>query len=147
MIGMSEDRLKHSYAVAHFASRAGENLFGWSEEKCQEIFVMGFLHDIGYEFVSDQRDHASKGGEILQRMGFKHWEEIAQHGDASASMSDELFVLNFADMCTMPDGLCCPMNYRLKDIGERYGQDSEQYIEAKKLVEVLTKRHHELLGK
>lgn len=52
-------------------------------------------------------------------------------------MTDELFILNCADMSVTVDGKNCTMAERLEDIGNRYGVDSSEYrkavLEVKKL--------------
>ena len=46
-IGMDDNRLRHCRGVGMKASELGRTLFGWSDDKCREMFVMGYLHDVG----------------------------------------------------------------------------------------------------
>lgn len=127
-IGINENRLKHSLGVARAAVTLGKELLGWNEDKLQEIFVLGFVHDIGYEFVENQTDHEQYGGSLLKRLGFAYADEVFWHGKADTDYdSEELLVLNLADMQTSSNGLFVTMDQRLRDIEERYGQDSTQY--------------------
>ena len=50
-------------------------------------------------------------------------------------MSDELFVLNCADMTTGPNGEDLTMEERTEEIGERFSKDSAAY--KKSVVEAL----------
>ena len=63
---ISLDRLKHIKAVAVKMRRIVlENLdkFPYTPD---EMFALGYVHDIGYAFCDDAREHAHKGGENLQ---------------------------------------------------------------------------------
>ncbi len=146
-IGMDENRLRHCRGVGMKASELGRTLFGWSEEKCREMFVMGFLHDVGYQFAHDQAEHEELGGDLLRSLGFAYWAEIFHHGDPSSSyQSQELVVLNLADMLTSRDGSATTVPRRLEDIASRYGVESTQYVAAKKLAEVLVAQVQEIEG-
>ena len=46
---MDEDRLNHSLAVANKMVEIGKNL-NLEESDLQDLFVLGYNHDIGYEF-------------------------------------------------------------------------------------------------
>lgn len=137
-IGMDENRVRHCYGVGLKASELGRALFGWSDEKCREMFVMGYLHDFGYRFAHEQVEHAEIAGELLRSLGFKYWAEIFHHGDPeSAYQSDELLVLNLADMLTSKDGNPTTLSDRVVDIAKRYGVESAQFATAWKLAEKL----------
>lgn len=88
---------------------------------------MGLVHDFAYEFVSDQREHEHAGGEILKRVGFVYADEVFLHGDSDVEhWSEELFVLNLADLTTSSTGERCSFEQRLGSVVERYGKDSVQ---------------------
>ena len=76
MLSISNERLKHSLEVARLMKKSAEDA-GWNKQKCEEMFVLGFLHDIGYEFAEQQCDHASVGGEMLKNQGYKYWKEVS----------------------------------------------------------------------
>ena len=61
---MDFDRLKHSLAVARKMVTIGKNK-ELSEEQLQELFILGYNHDIGYEFGTNE-DHNVIGGNILK---------------------------------------------------------------------------------
>lgn len=133
MLSMSDERLKHSLEVARLMKKLSADA-GWSVEKCEEMFVLGYLHDIGYEFAEQQCDHASIGGELLRNQGYRYWREVFCHGKPDVDyVSDELTMLNIADMRIDSTGQEVGAESRLEDIASRYGRDSKQYIEAEQL--------------
>lgn len=146
-IGMDENRLRHCRGVGMKASDLGRTLFGWSDDKCREMFVMGYLHDVGYQFAQEQSEHEELGGALLRSLGFTYWAEIFHHGDPDSNyQSDELLVLNLADMLTSRDGSATTIPARLTDIASRYGVESTQYVAAKKLADVLVAQVREIDG-
>lgn len=146
-IGMDENRLRHCHGVGVKASELGRALFGWPDEKCRDMFVMGYLHDVGYQFAQEQSEHEELGGDLLRSLGFTYWAEIFYHGNPdSAYQSNELLVLNLADMLTSKDGSATTIPARLEDIASRYGVESTQYVAAKRLAEVLVAQVQEIEG-
>jgi putative nucleotidyltransferase with HDIG domain len=134
MKAFDEKRLAHSLAVA-------EKLYGLAKDKgieeniARELFTLGFLHDIGYNFTNEKSEHESVGGELLRAVGYKYWKEVYQHGKPNIeNPSEELDMLNYADMTTGRGGENVSLEERLKEIGERYGRGSEDYREAEEVV-------------
>ena len=76
---MDEDRLKHSYSVAKKMVETGKSI-GLSDGELEELFILGFNHDIGYEYTENGKEHNKVGGELLRKSGFKHWKEVYYHG-------------------------------------------------------------------
>lgn len=133
-IGISDDRLAHMRQVATRAREISIELFGWTESKARSMYILGFLHDVGYAFSSDQSQHEELGGELLRNNGYEHWREIFYHGNPdSLYESDELFVLNLADMQTSSDGRHITIEERLDGIADTYGTDSSQFKQAQRL--------------
>jgi len=50
---MDEDRLNHSIAVARKMVEIGKN-YNLKKEQLQELFVLGYNHDIGYEYGNNE---------------------------------------------------------------------------------------------
>ena len=74
-------------------------LYNLTDEELQELFLLGFNHDIGYEFSSNELNHNVIGGTILKANGYKYWQEIYNHGNPDANYSSLfLKILNMADM-------------------------------------------------
>ena len=130
---MDNDRLMHSFAVANKMAELGEKI-NLSNEEIQELFVLGYLHDIGYRFGSN-KNHNIIGGNILKNSRYKYWKEVYYHGlDNSKYKSLYLDILNYADMSIDKYGNDVGFERRLIDIKKRYGEDSKVYLSCVKLI-------------
>lgn len=133
---MDEDRLKHSIGVARKMIEIGRE-YNLNENELQDLFILGFNHDIGYEY-GDNLKHAHIGGDILKRNNYKYWKEVYYHGDINTQyQSLFLEILNKADMQIDKYGNDVGDNKRLEDIKNRYGEESKTYIDAKILIDKL----------
>lgn len=135
---ISENRWKHILGVARKAKMLAEKLKTNDTQYAEDMFLLGIMHDLGYEFMESNASHAAVGGEILKRSGYQYWQEVALHGDETVDdMTDELFILNCADMSTGPNGEDFTFDERLKEIAQRFGEDADAYkkcvIEVEKL--------------
>lgn len=132
---MDEDRLKHSLAVARKMVEIAKNK-GLSTEDIENCFVIGFNHDIGYEFTQNGINHNVIGGNILKNNGFKYWQEVYYHGENDTEF-DSLYltILNQADMQIDKYGNDVGYDKRLCDIKSRYGEDSIVYKKCFDLIE------------
>ena len=132
---MDSDRLKHSIAVARkMVQIAKEN--NMSNEEIENCFIIGYNHDIGYEFTENGLNHNKIGGEILKQNGFKYWKEVYYHGEVDSEyQSIYLDILNRADMQINKYGNDVGYQKRLEDIKSRYGEDSKVYINCKKMID------------
>lgn len=129
MIELSENRKKHMFAVAELMKKLAP------EEKKDQMYLLGLLHDIGY--IYGQENHNKTGGNILKESGYKYWQEVYYHGDYNPPYSSyELTLLNYADMHVSPDGQYISFEERLEDIKLRYGQDSCEYQNALKNIKI-----------
>lgn len=127
---IDDNRYKHIRGVAELMAEIAP------EGKEKEMFLLGMLHDIGYLY--QPKDHNFFGGNLLKEQGYKYWQEVYWHGVPDAEYaSDELNLLNSADMQINACGERVSYNERLKDIGSRYGKDSAQYLLAQKMVKYL----------
>lgn len=134
---MDSDRLKHSLAVANKMVKIGQGK-GFNDIQLQELFVLGYNHDIGYRFTSDKSKHNIVGGEILKSANYKHWQEVYNHGNPSTNYSSiYLDILNQAAMQIDKYGNAVSYDERLEDIKQRYGNNSIQYINAKEIIKRL----------
>lgn len=142
-IGITSNRIKHMLGVAKRCHELGQE-YGLDENRCQELFVLGLVHDVGYEFTNDGEPtkHAEIGGAILKRLGFNLSDEVAQHGDI-VTQSLELFILNCADMTVNSSGERVTMEERLEKILGNYGSHSIQYKNAKSMTELLRKQEEQ----
>lgn len=135
---ISESRWRHILGVARKAKILADKLKPNNVQYAEDMFLLGIMHDLGYEFIESNASHAAIGGEILKRSGYQHWQEVTQHGDETVDdMTDELFILNCADMSTGPNGEDFTFDERLKEIAQRFGKDADAYkkcvVEVEKL--------------
>ena len=138
---IDEDRLKHSLAVARKMVEIGKK-YNFTKEQLYELFVLGYNHDIGYEFDANEK-HGIIGGIILKESGYKYWKEIYYHGQITKEFkSIYLDILNMADMQIDKYGNDVGYDNRLEDIKSRYGENSKVYTKVKTLVNNL-KRNQE----
>ena len=145
-IGLSDSRLFHMRGVAYKSYNLAREVFNMEEDTARGLFLMGLVHDFAYAFVENQTDHEHEGGRILELSGFDWAEAVFDHGNPDIeNWTDELLILNIADMTTSPDGKPITIGQRLEDIENRYGTDSIQATKARKLTkrikEELTKRN------
>lgn len=137
---MDFDRLKHSLAVARKMVEIGKDK-ELTEEQLQDLFMLGFNHDIGYEFGTNE-NHRIIGGNLLKRNNYKYWKEVYYHGEIDLQYhSIYLDILNMADMQIDKYGNDVGYTKRLEDIENRYGTNSKQYINAKKLIKILKENY------
>ena len=67
-------RLGHSVGVARKMMEIGAKRW-LPEDQLRELFVLGFNHDIGYEF-GEPEVHGVLGAKVLKDSGYKYWKEI-----------------------------------------------------------------------
>lgn len=137
---MDEDRLKHSLAVARKMAEIAR-LRNLSEVQIKECFIIGYNHDIGYEFTNSSIDHNIIGGGILKNNGFKYWKEIYYHGEINTEYESlYLDILNLADMQIDKYGNDVGFDKRLEDIKDRYGEKSVVYEKCSALIKILKEK-------
>ncbi len=130
---MDQDRLNHSFAVARKMVEIGKK-YKLTEEQLKELFLLGYLHDIGYEFGNNE-NHRIIGGNILKQSNYKYWQEVYYHGEIDCKYSSlYLDILNKADMQIDKFGNDVGYDKRLEDIKNRYGKESVIYKKAEKLI-------------
>ena len=91
---IDEDRMKHILAVARLMKEKATEA-GLDPE---EMFLLGMMHDIGYEFGGSEEHHLVGAG-ILEKQGYKYYLEVLFHGKPTEEyQSPALDLLNYADM-------------------------------------------------
>lgn len=139
MFGITENRLKHSLAVArrcYELTQAKE----YPEDYCRQMFLMGYVHDIGYEFCQDRSEHPKIAADILRSLTYvptKMDIAIREHGTFPTALSFEWRILNEADMTVSSDGRVISAEERLAEIGEKYGFQSETYEKARDICRIV----------
>ena len=110
-----------------------------TDEQLQELFLLGYLHDIGYQFGTSA-NHNVSGGNLLKNNNYKYWKEVYYHGKSDSKYhSLYLDILNTADMMIDKYGNDVGFDKRLEDIKSRYGEKSIPYINCVKIIERLRK--------
>lgn len=110
---MDEDRLRHSIVVAKKMVEIAKSK-NLSDEDIKNCFIIGYNHDIGYEFTTNGINHNIIAGQILKNNNFKYWREIYYHGEINTDYNSiYLTILNQADMQIDKYG---------NDVGYSYGR-------------------------
>lgn len=131
-IGISEDRLHHIIGVARKAYSLSKEM-GYNEEFCRRMFMLGYLHDVGYEFSKEQKEHPDVSADLLASVfgsiipGAKDgiaYDAIKNHGKYTDKKTLEWKILNMADMLIDSKGNEVDVTARLDDIKDRYGEYS-----------------------
>lgn len=145
-IGISEDRIKHCLGVARKCYEIA-TMMEFNEEFCKKMYLIGYLHDVGYEFSCEKSEHPAIGADMLKTIGF-NCEAIRYHGIPGESsdykdengnivaplyMNIEWTILNIADMTTDSCGREVSVFDRLKEIERKFGVDSKVYEDAKRI--------------
>lgn len=119
---ISQDRKGHIWGVAELMKKYAEEN-GRSSEDVEDYYMLGLLHDVGYEFAEPEHyiEHNKIGGGILKRLGYKHWKEVYYHGEVDPEYDSELLdILNWADMHIDSTGNYVTFQGRLEEISQRY---------------------------
>ncbi len=134
---IDSDRLNHIVGVARLMKDKAEKV-GLDKE---EMFTLGLLHDIGYEF-GDSEEHHIVGFQILEKQNYMYAKKVLYHGKPDCEYkSTALDLLNFADMHIDKKGNYISFEKRLEDIKSRRGENSMAYINSKKVIdELINKR-------
>lgn len=136
---MDNDRLKHSISVARKMVEIGKELH-LSNDELQDLFLLGYNHDIGYEFTENGINHNIIGGNILKENGYIYWQEVYNHGEPNSDYnSNYLNILNKADMQIDKYGNDVGFDKRLEDIKNRYGIDSVEYKKSEQIIQSIRK--------
>ena len=141
-IGISSKRAAHILGVARkcYAIAKAE---GFSEDFCRKMWLIGWCHDIGYEFSRTSDEHAGISAQMLENFlncgetdqTKKQEAAILKHGVPLPAglehfITDEWRILNIADLTTDSHGIDVDVHTRLRDISSRYGENSDVYKNA-----------------
>ena len=127
--GISESRLHHLLGVARKAYKIAKER-GHSEDFARKCFLLGWLHDVGYEFCDKEKDHAAVGADMLLLLDCNEYEAVSLHGKYMENMTEEYRILNMADMQVDAEGNEVDVTKRLEEIKERFGEHSDKYLTA-----------------
>ena len=136
---MDENISLHSLGVAKKMVAIGKSK-GLKTSALNDLFTLGIVHDIGYEF-GPGNEHQKLGGLVLKENGYRYWQEVYYHGvreDEYTSLY--LDILNQADMQIDKMGKDVGYEGRLADIKSRYGEGSNVYASCVNLVNFIKER-------
>lgn len=129
------NRYNHCYNVGKRMQQYAKEK-GYNEIFCNKMFILGSIHDIGYEINSDSYLHGVVLSELLEEYEFS--KEIYHHSKLQLEHdSIAMKLLYLADMTVDGQGNWCTLKERLQDLESRYGRDSEPYIESEKIAKYL----------
>ncbi len=136
---MDENRCLHSLGVAKKMVAIGKSK-GLKISDLNDLFTLGIVHDIGYEF-GPSNEHQKLGGLVLKENGYRYWQEVYYHGLVQNEYSSLfLDILNQSDMQIDKMGKDVGYEGRLADIKSRYGEGSNVYISCVNLVNFIKER-------
>lgn len=129
---ISENKMKHILGVARRCAELA-NEKNLSPEMHDACFIMGFLHDIGYEYSLDVVNHPQDGYDMLNH-ALQYQDEILQaikkHGRKYDNLSVFDEILNEADLTVNYKGEPVTIPERLKQIKHKHGENAEHYKHA-----------------
>ena len=130
---MDENRSLHSLGVAKKMVAIGKSK-GLKASDLNDLFTLGIVHDMGYEF-GPGNEHQKLGGLVLKENGYRYWQEVYYHGLIQNEYSSLfLDILNQADMQIDKKGKDVGYSGRLEYIKSRYKEDSKVYASCVELV-------------
>lgn len=141
-IGITQNRLDHTIAVARKCYDLAKTEYGMSEEDARKVFLMGFLHDVGYEFSTTCPEHPMVVAEIINSFNPIEWDQmvfaIMTHGKPDRFLGTTYqAILNEADLTTSSKGEAVSMEERCSGVKSNYGEESCQYHNAQQMAALL----------
>ncbi len=136
-IGISQNRLNHILGVARKCYIISKR-HGFSENFCRKMFMVGWCHDVGYEFSKEQSSHPDVSVQMVSLLlgcdcdKSNIFTAIKEHGKYQTCQPHniEWKILNIADLTVNNVGNNVSVYDRLKDIANKYGEASNQYLTA-----------------
>ncbi len=129
-LGISEHRLHHLLGVAKKCYQLAKER-GHDEEFCRKMFLLGFIHDIGFEFSGSTKVHEEISAQMLQYLGLdensNEVQAVKHHNSFLSRGNEEWLILVEADMTTDNEGNPISVMARLDSIQDIYGDYSEEY--------------------
>ena len=129
---ISENKLKHTIGVARRCKELAAER-GLSDVEQNACFVMGLLHDIGYENDVEITEHPRESY-LMAMSAVLHSHEILpaikNHGRKYNDLTIYDEILNEADLTIDHEGKKTTIQDRLRNIQEHHGIKSEHYKHA-----------------
>lgn len=147
---ISQNKINHMLGVARRCQEIAEKQ-GFDDEMQNACFVMGLLHDIGYEHCSKKNmtDHPEESRiMICDFLNHKDsvLDAIGDHGTKYENLSTMDMILNLADLTIDYSGKTVTIDKRLEDIKQTHGETTTHYqhalTQAKVVQELAEKMPH-----
>lgn len=133
-----ESRYRHCHNVGLRMAHYAKTKWHKDDEYCENMFVLGCLHDIGYTLNPNTPGHDIVMSDVLNRCGYIYDKEIRYHSRIQKEyITPEMKLLYFGDMTVDGNGNWCTFKQRLEDIANRHGIDSKVYAESKEVADKL----------
>ena len=126
---ITEDKLHHIIGVARKCYKISQ-LCGESENFCRKMFMIGWMHDVGYEY--NPESHAAISKEMFLSClnpatqainDFSNTSNAIEfHGYVPEVLTKEWMILNQADLTIDHTGKEVSVMERLQSIRERHGE-------------------------
>ena len=143
---IDNNRLQHIIGVARECYTIATER-GHDADFCKKMFMLGWCHDIGYEF--DNGDHAKESAKLMELLDCKYSagvEAVKNHGKCTGAQSEEWIILCTADLTVDSNGNNVGVMSRLEDIRARHGEHSNAYLTACDLAYQLKLTHYNIAG-
>ena len=126
------DKAKHCLNVARKCYEIAKEKYGQDEDFARKMWLIGYCHDIGYEFTDKENphDHALIANQMIVSAFNVSCSAILNHGKRIPQNSLELKILNEADLLVDRKGNISSVESRLSDIAMRYSFESPEYTNA-----------------
>ena len=135
---ITENKIKHSLEVARVCAELASKECQ-DESYVQACFVMGLLHDIGYE-NGEVKGHSKRSADYINSAGMYLKDitsAISNHGKELVFANRFSEILNKADLQVNSKGERVCTFDRLADIEARYGSNSVEFTRVQDIAEKL----------
>ena len=116
---INDNRMKHMLGVA----RKMYNMTEGDESLKRKMWLIGFLHDVGYEWDESLRHGIESANLINEVFGKNDISIYIRNHGTPAIVDDVQDLLNYCDMTVDYDGTPCTIGQRLANI-EKRGKDT-----------------------
>lgn len=141
IFGMQDTGPTHALGVARACYIIAREHYRMSIDDAKKVFLLGWLHDVGYEFASTVAEHAKVGADLAELIGFEYSEEIRHHGISQELFhSDVLDILYAADILVDAHGEFVTIEDRLDDISARHPKEDGVHESTEKLINHLKEK-------
>lgn len=143
MNGISKNKMNHILGVARECKKLAEEK-GLPEDMQNACFVMGFLHDIGYEkcnraTTTTHPQHSYAMICDFEKYKYEILQAIRAHGNKYDNLSVFDEILNTADLTTDYKGDKTSIEQRIESIKHVHGENSMHYKHAYNQAETIRK--------